>query len=87
MTIKEEQEYLGKLIDGLEAEHGKVFGLSAFPGRRFRISRTDSYLPNGFHGPVIIYTQKDCGEEGWLSFAKDTVQVFRQCVVPISGGE
>ena len=86
MTGTEEREYLDRLIAELEAEYGKVFGLAAFPGRRFRISRTASYWSD-YTASFQIYTQRDCGEKGWLDFAKDTVPVFRQCVVPLRGGE
>jgi|10_taG_2_1085330.scaffolds.fasta_scaffold629765_1 hypothetical protein len=84
MKAREEREYLTKLIDGLEAEYGEVFGLEAYPGERFRLSRTASYWSD-YTASFLLYTERDCGERGWLDFAKETVPVFRTCVVRIKG--
>ena len=60
------------------------FGLRAFPGERFRISPSLSYVSDGV---VLLYTEiKDAAYEtnstrGWTAFCKGTVQELNNNIV------
>jgi hypothetical protein len=65
----------------------KEFGLRAFPGDRFRISLSSSYVNDS--GEVTLYTERYCGKADetnpsshwWRSFAKGSVAELRRELV------
>jgi hypothetical protein len=62
-----------------------TFGLRAFPGDTFRISRTSSYVNDT--GALMLYTEikkTDFGNANdWLSFAKGTPEELRREIVAV----
>lgn len=69
MTYEKQQELILEQAALLPSE----FGLSAFPGLRFRVSVKDSYVNDG---RVILYTEVKRGDK-WSSFAKGTATELR----------
>lgn len=77
---------LFRTISDLEDRFGRVFGLRAFPGDRFSISRTHSYVTDSQLGaqPVIYVYRWNDKEEWWQSFAKGTVDECLRTFVRVS---
>lgn len=73
MTWQEEQQAIRDAV----ARFPGIFGLRAFPGKRFRVSESASHFA---FGAVQLYLQMDC-EDGWLDFAKGTESELRREVV------
>ena len=82
-----------RLIDAAVATFPEEFGMRAFPGKRFRISRGSSYWSDGYYmgepkfppGPhLYVYVEED-GD--WLSFAKGTPTELRREIVPLPSGK
>ena len=67
-------------ITSVIARFPTQFGLRAFPGDRFRISRRSSFVDDSGH--VKLYTQRLVNGE-WLDFAKGTEAELRKQVVPL----
>lgn len=77
MTTWDEQQ---KLIADAMAEFPESFGLRAFPGDVFRISKVASYVNDS--GVVMLYTQRRANPGSWLDFAKGTAGELRAQIVP-----
>tara|TARA_Y100000389_G_scaffold201608_2_gene244764 strand:- start:7457 stop:7735 length:279 start_codon:yes stop_codon:yes gene_type:complete len=78
---------LFRTISDLEDRFGRVFGLRAFPGDRFSISRTHSYVTGPRLGaqPIIyVYRWNDKGE-WWQSFSKGDVDECLRTFVVVPG--
>ena len=62
----------------VETRFGQVFGLKAFPGKRFRIFDSDCFVSEG---RVLLYTSIETETGGWSGFCKGTEpEVFDQAV-------
>lgn len=71
-----------KIVDETIKQFPESFGLRAFPGQRFRLSRSASY----FRGPgeavgLMLYTEvlKENGQ--WSDFCKGTIEELRRNIV------
>ncbi|HKV44607.1 MAG TPA: hypothetical protein VJT32_08040 [bacterium] len=72
-----------QLIADTIAQFPAEFGLRAFPGERFRISRMSSYASDWpVPGTIYLYTQRRVGDR-WLDFAKATPAELRTQVVAL----
>jgi hypothetical protein len=71
-----------KLIDVATATFPETFGLRAFPGKTFRISKGASYVVDEPQLRVVLYVYV-LGDDGrWLAFAKGTPEELRPEVRP-----
>ena len=62
-----------RLIDEACARHPEEFGLRAYPGEKFKVSRAISYWTDLQGGQPMLYTVRWGEEQGrWLDFAKGT---------------
>ena len=66
LSIQEEQ----KVVADAVAKFPEEFGLRAFPGKRFKILRQQSYVSEGV---VMLYTGIRTGDR-WECFCKGTVE-------------
>src|SRR5262245_54751443 len=55
------------LIAQADAQFPEFFKLRAFPGKRFRINLSASYISEG---QVVLYTDVESQDGAWLAFAK-----------------
>lgn len=60
-------------VDRECAQFPATFGLRAFPGEMFRVSRADSFVS---WGRVLVYTERLAGDR-WVSFAKGAPEELR----------
>jgi hypothetical protein len=65
MNWNQQQEMISAVIE----KFPQVFGLRAFPGDEFTISRAASYVDDS--GAIQLYTYVKRGDK-WLSFARGT---------------
>ena len=65
-----------ELIDASIKEFPKVFGLKGFPGMRFNINASASYVSQG---TIWLYTFND---ETGKAFCKGTVEELKREVIP-----
>ena len=70
-----------KQIDEVIAKFPEEFGLANFPGKKFRISRYDSYYSNDFG--LQLYTHMLCEDGKWRAFAKGTVAELQRELVKL----
>lgn len=75
LTYDEEQAAVRRVCDSFPA----TFGLRAFPGDLFRVSRRASYYSKP---EVQVYTQIWSEGDVWLDFAKGTEQELRRELMP-----
>lgn len=68
-----------KKVEDAVAQFPATFGLKAFPGDVFRVSAQSSYMSSG---NVMLYTEIHKGD-GWLSFAKGTVNELKGQIVAL----
>lgn len=59
----------------------KEFGLRSFPGKRFRVSRDDSYWSEILKGPVMCVEVRTT-DDRWLTFASGSLEQLRELVTP-----
>jgi hypothetical protein len=78
MDWMEKQKAVEKAVDEFPGE----FGLRAFPGERFRVSRSASYWSDYENRP-LLYTERFKDGE-WRDFAKGTVEKLRSEMVPLA---
>lgn len=67
-TYEKDQQMIADAVKLFPAE----FGLSAWPGDRFKISRADSYVMTG-SGTVMLYTAIKGADGMFRAFAKGGV--------------
>jgi hypothetical protein len=75
MTWQEKKDAIEKAADSFPIE----FGLRAFPGDVFSISKSASYMSEDV---IYLYTVVKRGDS-WLSFAKGTVSELRREIVSL----
>ena len=78
MTTKTNDQLVREAI----AMFPRYFGLRAFPGRRFALSATSSYVDDS--GVIQLYTEVE-NVSGWSSFAKGTVAELCRNIVNVDG--
>lgn len=67
-------------LDAAIAKFPSTFGLRAFPGETFRLSRSASYMS----GPTpMLYTERLCEDGTWRDFAKGTTEELLRNVVTL----
>lgn len=66
-------------LDSIICQFPPEFGLRAFPGKRFCISRTASYISDNGDS-VVLYVFVKQGDQ-WLSFAKGSPEELRREVI------
>jgi hypothetical protein len=73
-----------KVFEAVAATFPAEFGLRGFPGEVFRLSERASYFgdaPYGSPRPLMLYTERLCGDGQWHDFAKGTEREMRaECV-------
>lgn len=70
MTYREQMD----MVESAANTFPKEFGLRAFPGVRFRVNVSNSFISDG---KVMLYT--DALRDGqWLAFAKGTPEELRR---------
>lgn len=72
MSLNAEEK---KAFEAVVAKFPATFGLRGFPGETFRISERASYFgdaPFGSPRPLMLYTERLCGDGQWRDFAKGT---------------
>ena len=62
----------------------EVFGLANFPGKRFSVSKADSYDSHGPEG-ILIYTAIEEEDGEWILFTKGTESELMKEVVVLEG--
>lgn len=62
----------------------EIFGLANFPGKRFSVSKADSYDSHGPEG-ILIYTAIEEEDGEWILFTKGTESELMKEVVVIEG--
>ena len=73
MTYQDKQEAISKAA----SRFPKTFGLRGHKGE-FRVCHLSSHFA---FGGVVLYTQKFCGLEGWLDFAKGSeAELLREVI-------
>lgn len=75
MTWTEQNEALDKAC----ASFPETFGLRAYPGETFRVSRRASYWSDA--GAPMIYTQRRHADGVWRDFAKGSPAELRGQIV------
>jgi hypothetical protein len=84
MTPEQKQQQITEAINSCP----NIFGLRAFPGETFRVSRTSSYWSDHENG-VMLYTEIKVASFGnawdWKSFAKGTPEELRREIVAAPG--
>jgi hypothetical protein len=75
MTYQEREAAITEAV----ARFPGTFGLRGHKGE-FRVSRHASHFA---FGGVVLYTQKLCGDAGWLDFAKGSEAELRREVVSL----
>ena len=82
MTYAEKLRADEKALAAAIATFPETFGLRAFPGRRFRLSKMDSFVSEN---RVVLYTEiLGVGDRHgeWLCFAKGSPEELRREVTP-----
>jgi hypothetical protein len=64
-----------EIVDAAIARFPETFGLRAYPGEQFRISRASSYVNDS--DVLQLYTERLCEDGKWHSFAKGTESELR----------
>ena len=67
-----------KMVDAAMAQFPDTFGLRAYPGQTFRISKSSSYVND--NGVLVLYTEVQRGAY-WLSSAKGSVDELRREII------
>ena len=70
-----------QMVDAAMAQFPATFGLAAFPGDTFRISRGSSYVNDS--RVVMLYTERLVNGE-WESFVKGTVSELLKSIRPLN---